>query len=235
MPGSSYHAASAPAPHAAHVAALPLFIAPRGARPPLRRRLGWLATVIAAHAAAVYVLLRVDGVREAFTAAAPIMVEFIAPPPQPEVVRPRGQPRPLPVAREPETPRPRDVPTLLSTAASGPAPAWTAPPPQPAPNSMAVPPSVTAPVFNADYLRNPPPPYPPQSRRRGEQGKVELRVYVSAEGLAETVEVQSSSGSTRLDDAALEAVRAWRFVPARQGNTAVAAWVVVPILFKLGD
>jgi len=48
------------------------------------------------------------------------------------------------------------------------------------------------------------------------------------------VELKSTSGSERLDQAALDAVRQWRFVPAKRGSEAIAAWVVVPISFSLG-
>ena len=37
----------------------------------------------------------------------------------------------------------------------------------------------------------------------------------------------------RLDRAAEDAVARWRFVPARRGESAVEAWVLVPIVFKL--
>ena len=58
---------------------------------------------------------------------------------------------------------------------------------------------------------------------------------VSAAGAAERVEVKASSGSPRLDDAALEAVRRWRFVPARRGADAVAGWALVPVVFELAS
>jgi len=87
--------------------------------------------------------------------------------------------------------------------------------------------------FDADYLQNPRPAYPAASRRMGEQGKVWLRAHVLPNGNTDNVEIKQSSGSPRLDSAALEAVKRWRFVPARQGGEAVAAWVVVPISFSL--
>ncbi|WP_211364127.1 energy transducer TonB [Propionivibrio limicola] len=87
--------------------------------------------------------------------------------------------------------------------------------------------------FDADYLRNPPPPYPPMSRRMGETGKVLLRVLVNADGSAANVELKTSSGSSRLDDSALRTVRKWRFIPAKRGDTPVQSSVVVPIIFKL--
>jgi protein TonB len=58
-------------------------------------------------------------------------------------------------------------------------------------------------------------------------------VFVTANGAAEVVELRTSSGSSRLDQAAIETVKRWRFVPARQGDQAVAAWVLVPIAFSL--
>jgi protein TonB len=67
----------------------------------------------------------------------------------------------------------------------------------------------------------------------GEAGRVILRVLVTPTGSPERVELRTSSGSTRLDGAALETVQRWKFVPARQGETPVPAWVLVPILFTL--
>lgn len=87
--------------------------------------------------------------------------------------------------------------------------------------------------FDADYLSNPKPVYPPLARRLGEQGKVLLRVSVGAQGLPESIDVKTSSNSPRLDEAALEAVRRWRFVPARQGDTPISSWVTVPVVFSL--
>lgn len=115
---------------------------------------------------------------------------------------------------------------------STPQPAPPKTPPSPAPDEPA---PITAPLFNAAYLRNPAPAYPPQARRLGEQGQVVLRVLVNDAGLAEQIELQTSSGSARLDQAALSTVRAWRFVPARRGDKPISAWVAVPIHFKLGE
>lgn len=93
--------------------------------------------------------------------------------------------------------------------------------------------TLTGARFDADYLKNPSPPYPPQSRRIGEEGKTVLRVFVGADGSAQQVEVRTSSGSSRLDDSALRAVRGWKFVPAQRGGVAIDSWVLVPIVFRL--
>ncbi|MGZ8200307.1 MAG: energy transducer TonB family protein, partial [Methylosarcina sp.] len=37
------------------------------------------------------------------------------------------------------------------------------------------------------------------------------------------------------DESAMEAVKKWRFIPARRGDNPVASSVVVPILFSLND
>lgn len=87
--------------------------------------------------------------------------------------------------------------------------------------------------FNAAYLNNPEPVYPLASRRQGESGKVVLLVQVSPQGTVERLEVRQSCGYTRLDQAALDAVRRWRFVPARLGEHAIAASVLVPLTFSL--
>jgi protein TonB len=91
----------------------------------------------------------------------------------------------------------------------------------------------TPPSFRAAYLRNPEPAYPNASRRLGEQGTVQLRVLVSADGHAARVDLHRSSGFARLDEAAAAAVREWRFVPARRRTTPVEAQVIVPIVFRL--
>jgi protein TonB len=91
------------------------------------------------------------------------------------------------------------------------------------------------PSFDADYLHNPTPRYPAAAQRLRESGKVLLSVSVTASGMPERVEIASSSGSPRLDQAALDTVRRWRFLPARQGDQAVAATVTVPLVFRLDE
>jgi protein TonB len=137
----------------------------------------------------------------------------------------------------------------VANPVESPAPAAFTVPPQPAappqpqitaPDIVAAPTPAPAPAliaarFDADYLDNPKPRYPHASRRLGEEGKVVLRVFVSADGDAKRVEVKHSSGFQRLDQAAEQAVARWRFVPARRGEQAMTAWVVVPIVFSLNS
>lgn len=127
--------------------------------------------------------------------------------------------RPAVVERAPPPP-PEDVPAAASTpVSSAPAPAA---------------PAVVPPDFVAAYLNNPGPHYPRASVRAHEQGTVMLLVRVGTDGRAQAVDVESSSGYSRLDAAAVDVVRRrWRFVPATQADRAVVAWVRVPITFEL--
>ncbi|MDD5275178.1 MAG: energy transducer TonB [Methylovulum sp.] len=86
---------------------------------------------------------------------------------------------------------------------------------------------------NADYLNNPKPDYPRMARQRHWEGRVVLRVYVTADGRCGELSVQRSSGHEVLDESALKAVRQWRFVPGKHGDATVASWVNVPIEFAL--
>jgi protein TonB len=132
---------------------------------------------------------------------------------------------------------PRYVPEVVteSTAVS-PITLPPAPPPPPVAQSAVAPdppPPIIPPRFNADYLQNPAPAYPALARRLREQGRVLIRVLVSVDGMPEQIELKTSSGFPRLDHSALETIRSWKFVPARQGEQKIAAWVVVPIAFTL--
>lgn len=93
--------------------------------------------------------------------------------------------------------------------------------------------AVVAPSYNAVYLNNPQPPYPPMSRKMREQGRVILRVLIAVDGTARQVDIKVSSGYKRLDESALNTVRRWRFVPARRGDTPIEMWYDVPINFSL--
>ncbi|ACT49010.1 energy transducer TonB [Methylotenera mobilis] len=102
--------------------------------------------------------------------------------------------------------------------------------------AKAVPePAIEPPSFGAAYLNNPAPTYPMSARRMGEQGKVLLKVLVSEDGKATTVQVDRSSGHSKLDEAAVEAVKKWSFVPAKRSNKPMSAYVLVPINFSLNS
>ncbi len=194
-----------------------------------------LALVVALHAIVFWGLLQMKLIALPAPLAV-LSVSLLAPA---EVIQPKPEivpPRPKPVERRP-TPLPQ--PTQLAAPVDAPAPITATVPPAPtlaaAPATAAPAPVVTQPRFDADYLDNPKPSYPAISRRLAEQGRVVLRVHVEADGRAAEVQLHASSGSSRLDQSALDTVRRWKFVPARLGQTPTAAWVLVPIAFTLKD
>jgi protein TonB len=77
------------------------------------------------------------------------------------------------------------------------------------------------------------PHYPESARREGAEGVVTLRFEVLTSGKVGTIQVQRSAGRPDLDRAAVEAVKTWRFDPARRGKEAVAVWVILPVRFEL--
>ena len=78
-----------------------------------------------------------------------------------------------------------------------------------------------------------PPIYPRQSIEHDEEGVVLVRAFVDPSGAPQRVVVHSGSGFPRLDEAALEAVRRWRFEPMVRDGRATSAWVQVPVRFRL--
>jgi len=77
------------------------------------------------------------------------------------------------------------------------------------------------------------PRYPESARRQGVEGITTLRFIVLANGHVGQIGVSRSAGHVELDRAAVDAVRTWRFEPARRGKEAVAVWVTLPVRFEL--
>ena len=203
------------------------------------------------HAAALWFVLRPATPQALVTAPLPLQIALIAltpEKPQRVVMPPAPQPaRPLPavvpakpvlhVKQQPHAETPQTTPTQPETPAPEPEPEPApAPPAPPIPSVVPKAPlPIVPPQSSAAYLDNPKPPYPAFSKRLREEGRVLLRVYVNADGSVSKVSLVSSSGFERLDRSALDTVPRWRFVPARQGDSAVAAAVIVPIAFNLKD
>ena len=162
--------------------------------------------------------------------------------PQPEVT---PQSRPFPKSRWTES-------TPAAPRTPGHSPSRTAAPsaPVPARPGVGAPSSIKRPELprsggsaaggayegakaNAAYLHNPRPEYPALAKRRQWEGRVLLKVQVLASGRAAQVSIAASSGHEVLDEAALDAVRHWHFVPAKRGGQPVDSWVNVPINFNL--
>lgn len=207
--------------------------------PPSRiQRSSLLAIVVAVHAGVLVLVLAARTVAPKVMEL-PLIVDLLQPP----EIRKEAEPeaKPLPVVR-PQPPRQKpapvaraQVPVIETAASTAPAPATAiaAPPEDKAGDAAPAVETFSQARFDANYLNNPAPPYPALSRRLGEEGKVILRVSVNPQGAADSVDIKTSSGSPRLDEAAQKTVRNWKFIPARRGDTAVQSWALVPVIFKL--
>lgn len=161
-------------------------------------------------------------VRLAPEVAIPPRFELVRSVPLPEFKSPDVPVPPVPMVEIASPTKTEEPVAAAATPVNAIKPIDTAPAPAPQP-----------PRVDVSYLDNPTPAYPPLSRRLGEQGRVLLRVLVDASGNVEAVEIQSSSGHRRLDEAAAAAVRQWRFLPARHGARPVIGWALVPVQFEL--
>jgi protein TonB len=176
---------------------------------------------------------------------ASVVMDMPAPPapkPQPVQAKPQAQSKALPKTMPAVQPQLHPSPVVTQAAPSEAAPVV----PAAAPTAAAAPaaashqrpnttPSlvVSLPSSDADYLNNPAPAYPRMSRRQGEQGTVVLRVFITAEGRADKAEIRTSSGYSRLDEAALDTIKRWRYVPGKRAGVPEAMWFNVPIRFVL--
>lgn len=205
-------------------------------RPSPFQRSGLLTAVIGLHVGVFLLILAAKTVVPQIMEI-PLVVDLL----ETQEIRKEPVAKPLPMTKPvavktPQTPAPKAAaPVVEATQSNVPAPAAVVAAPVEAKPAPVAPPAepVSQARFDADYLKNPAPAYPPLSRRMGEEGKVVLRVSVNAQGSADSVEIRTSSGSQRLDESAQKTVRNWKFIPAKRGDSAVQSWVLVPIIFKL--
>ncbi len=185
-----------------------------------------------------------------------VFVNFISPPAKTEPPakplppKPVKLDKPLPVTPKPTPPPPQqlvaETPVLAASepvapappAVPTPAPVIAAPTPVVAAPAPAAPAKPAGPVSLAEDLSvscpdRAPPAYPLSARRRGEQGRVVLRVELDERGQIARAQVATSSGSSQLDEAALAAVRQWHCNPAQRGGQAVRAVALQPFNFTL--
>ena len=229
----------------------PLSPMPEAMPTQLQRRLAIVLAVVLFHVGALWAL-QSGLLKRAVELVIPVqvMAEFIEPPqpqieppppappvatPTPPKPKPRPVPQPLPKPVAAPTPEPSTLaPVVPPSPPAPPAPAEpavaAAPPAPPAP---AAPPRIELPSSSADYLNNPRPPYPPLSKRLGEQGKVVVRVFIEVDGTASRAELRQSSGFERLDQTAMQTVLRWRYVPGKRAGVPEAMWFNVPINFVL--
>jgi len=176
-----------------------------------------------------------------------MLVQLVAAAPEPT---PMAAPVPL---RPPEAPDPvwMPVPEVLTPVVTAPvlATATTTPPVDAAPaaagltaNAAAAsaptaprpaPPERQITITQVEYLAPPLLNYPLAAHRLREQGQVQVRVRVDEQGRPERFVVLRTSGSGRLDEAALATVRATRSKPYTEDGVARPFWVVMPLVFEL--
>jgi protein TonB len=152
-------------------------------------------------------------------------------PEPPKVVEQRPEP-PKPEPAKPASPAPEPPPKPAPAPAPAPEPVVKpAPPPAPAP---APTPAKSSSGSSAQYVGSCEAPYPTMSKRMNEKGTVVVKVLVKSDGTAGDVELKSSSGYPRLDQAWLEAIKNCRFNPST-GNDGkpIDEWFSAPHTFRL--
>jgi protein TonB len=233
---------------------------PHNALPTVSRNTAIVISVVLFHIAVLWAmqsgLLR--RVAEAVVPAE-ILVEIMAPPapptpepkplPQPkvQVKTPKAQPTP-PAPTPVAAPQPAPTPLALAPSAVAPPPTSAAPTAnaqksdtsastkntsETAAGSAPATKTVDRSCIEANYLYNPKPPYPRISNRLRETGTVVLRISVGVDGIPQKIDLQQSSGFDRLDTAALDGVKSWRFTPCHIDGKPTATAFVVPLPFNL--
>ncbi|MGO4326265.1 energy transducer TonB [Cupriavidus sp. 2TAF22] len=177
-----------------------------------------------------------------------IPMELPQQPPAPEP--PTPQPTPPRQARvvtphpNPNPPKPQPTPTAVASLPPLPNAIEAPPPPPAAPAPALEPPAPAAPAAAANAApravgigeiacSSPQVTYPAQSRRTGETGKTIVRLTTDENGRVVKAAVVSSSGSTRLDTAAVNAVQAMRCKPYMENGRGVAVTAQQPVTFEL--
>ncbi|WP_246542017.1 energy transducer TonB [Collimonas antrihumi] len=216
------------------------------------KRIGPLGAILLLHVAFFWALK--SGLIHQAAQAMPkeIFASFITPEKAPEPT----PPKPQPVAPTPAAPKtvavvkknitpPRPTAVVNNTPSEA---AISVPAPAPQPPQREEPAAVAAPAAPAavpaqprtitsgvEYIQPPDVRYPAVSKRMGEEGKSIIRVLINEKGRAERAEVQKSSGSSRLDDAARQAVMRALFKPYMEDGKPMPVFAIVPINFQLSN
>jgi periplasmic protein TonB len=208
----------------------------------LRSKFGPLTTVVVAHVILGYFIssgLLTRMVDVAMPKA--VIVNFVdtphekAPPPAAPKLVPvvQLQPPPLPQVPVPVVQLAPQANSITVEQAAAPLPKVAAAPApvaaEPAAPASGEPKTVTSGV---EYLRVPQFVYPEMSRRMGEQGRVVLRVLINEKGQPEKVQVQTSSGFARLDEASRQASLRAQFKPYMQDGRPIPVYVLLPFSYS---
>lgn len=209
---------------------------PRGTAP--QRTVG-LIFAVALNAVIVYALLAGLGMVPMPVIPPPfngsVIIEThdidLPPPPQPVIPQPQINPIVPPIIEiplEPEGARKTITPDVLPVAPPA------SEPEQQSSIERPIPPPVIVTPARAIMSTHTIPDYPPVSRRLAEQGTLRLRLAIGVNGVVEDAQVEASSGYKRLDEAAVQWVKAhWRYEPAMQGARPVASTATAQVIFAL--
>lgn len=208
-----------------------------------RPNLPVILAIILAHGLLLGLFLQVRNEVQRRQEAKLTVVNLTPPPPPPAADTPPPPAQPLvaappPIIQTPQTSAPQiqtaPAPVAFAApaivAAPTPAPA-AAPAAAPAPSAI-----VQASDLGTQMLSGKPPRYPIESRRKREQGIVALAIVLDFDGSVESIDIAQSSGFPRLDDAARDAVKRWRWKPMlRRGQPVrVRGTVEIPFVLKSG-
>ena len=199
-------------------------------QPPSYKRLAFLGVAALVHIGIIYALATGLAQRVVQIVRGPVNTRIIE-----EVVQRRDEPPPPPPKIEqlpPYIPPPEVnltyTPDAPTTAISQVQTKVKVAPPKPAPVVVAAKMDPRHP--------NARPPYPPMSIRLQEEGSLILALWVKEDGRVGDAKVDQSSGFPRLDEAATrEALRSWRFVPAKENGKAIGSWMRIKFTFRLED
>ena len=192
------------------------------------RRTGLFIVVAALHVLIVYGLMVATGIVHQPAFVQPLETVFI-----PEATQPEPEPE-VKIKPEIEQPVAVDQPPPEVQFEEAVTPPAEVPIPASA-NAISGSQQQGAPAKDLKTANRVDPTYPPSSRRAGEQGTVRLKVLVDTNGRPSNVEVSQSSGFARLDEAAIAAVKKWRFEAATDGSKKIQAYTQVAVTFKLTE
>ena len=197
-----------------------------------------IALILIAHALAIAAILHVRHQVQRREEARLSVVNLTPPPPPPAQDAPPPPPSTPQVVAPPPVVRVPAPPVEVATAPQSAPPApvsrnATVSAPAAVVVNPAAPSMVQAGDLSAQMISGKPPRYPIESRRKHEQGTVVLALTLGLDGAVETVAIAQSSGFSRLDDAARDAVRRWRWRPMIQQGQPVKVKGIVEIPFVL--
>jgi protein TonB len=190
-------------------------------------RIGGIAFVAVLHIALIWALMQGLAQRialalphELTAVVVPVQQQQQLPPPPAQLQKPT-----LPTIQPPDIQVQQQQAAPAITVVTTPQPVAPAAPVNPSPVSSAV-----SGVTSTHTI----PPYPEMERRMGHEGTVTLRIQIDTSGNVTDAQVEQSSGSQALDQAAVEWVKShWKYKPAIQNGTAVAATSEAAVKFSL--